>query len=129
MLIFRNPPPPFRRHVKSDPNVVASGDSMKTRTHTCINMESQTLSIRELPLPPLQRKTSLSELLLSAPFRCTNYAGILSSITQHLQKFSSYVDNFYNQIAILYSSEQLFGSEVTSNLARDYGSYTVLHTL
>jgi len=35
-----SPPPLFCRHVKSDPNVVASGDSMKTRTHTCINMES-----------------------------------------------------------------------------------------
>ena len=34
-------PPPPCRHVKSDPNVVASGDSMKTRTHPCINTESK----------------------------------------------------------------------------------------
>ena len=43
-LIFRiSPPSPFCRHVKSDPNVVASGDSMKTRTHPCLNTESNTV--------------------------------------------------------------------------------------
>jgi hypothetical protein len=75
-------------------------------------------------LLPLQRKTSLSELSFSALFRCTNDAGILFSNTQYLQKFSSYVDDLYNLIAILYSSEQLFRSGVTPNLTRDFGAYT-----
>ena len=83
--------------MKSDLNVVESGDSMKTRTNPCINMEPQLNAVNtRITFATVTKKTSLSELLLPAPFRRTNDAGIISSNIQRLQKFSSYVDDFYN---------------------------------